>query len=621
MKSRLALTFVVACIMVWATVVVMAQPTPDTSSTATPSVSRVISPDIFVRSGPGRAFTAVGRLVVGNSVVPLRRNIQGNWVLIIYGSGFGWISRELALWVENIDLLPVLDDANLTPPPDIIPTRPQPTLFPTLTPSGNWILLQEDAQSGYVRAGPGRTFLRLGQLFVGDQVEPVGRNTDSSWILIRFSDGFGWIARNLVYWVDDLEGLPTLSLDNLTPTATFTATFTSSPTFTPSATDTPTVTSSSTPSATLTPTATHTFTPTSSSTPAPSSTPTATSTITPSYTSTATSTRLPSSTPTATQTATNTASATSTLTHTPIATATPQPTPSPANTKVPTETSTLTATVTQLSATTLFPSDTATSSVTSTFTLTATPAVAVIAPSATLPPTFTKIPTATDTSTATLTKTPAPTSTPSLTSTPSASPSSTSTSTHTNTPFMPSATPTVVTLPSTTPVVTIVPTQVNPTPVIPTEQAVQPTPAAAVDISIEAIVAGVVLALILAYTGLFWRGLIATGRYAKGFVIRRCPVCERGYLSVETRQERFLGIPRPRRIVQCSECRSVLRETGHRRWRYAVDPIENADLYRYFNGQEIDEQTLIDLANQPGRVRRNSIRPPVEPPNFVDDDQ
>jgi hypothetical protein len=64
-----------------------------------------------------------------------------------------------------------------------------------------------------------------------------------------------------------------------------------------------------------------------------------------------------------------------------------------------------------------------------------------------------------------------------------------------------------------------------------------------------------------------------------------------------------------------------LRETGSRRWRYAVDPIENADLYRYFNGQEVDEQTLSDLANQLSRVRANIIRPPSEPPDFVDDDQ
>lgn len=615
MKSRLVLIMLMACMAAVATAVVMAQTAPDTPSTSTPSVSKVVSPDIFVRSGPGRAYTPVGRLVAGSSVVPLRRNPQSDWVLIIYGSGFGWINRDLAFWVENIDALPVLDDANLTPPPDVIPTRPPPTLFPTLTPSGNWVLLQSDAQSGYVRAGPGRTYLRLGQLFVGHQVEPVGRNADSSWILIRFDNGFGWIARNLVYWVDDLDSLPVLSLDNLTPTATFTATYTLSPTFTPSATHTPTATSSSTPSATLTSTPTHTFTPTNSPTSTPSSTPTATSTVTPSYTSTATasSTNTPSSTPTDTQTA----KSTSTPTHLPTLspTSTLEPTQSPTDTRIPTETSTLTATVTQPPSATLVPTYTATSTATRTPTLTATSLIVAIVPSVTPLPTNTLAPTATETSTSTLTATQLPTisstPTPSLTNTLTSTPSSTSTNTLTNTPRIPSATPTVGIIPTTASVATSGPT----------EQDVQSTPPEGGNVSIEAVVAGVVLLLILTYMGLFWRGLIATGRYAKGFVIRRCPVCERGYLGVETRQERFLGIPRPRRTVQCSECRSVLRETGNRRWRYAVDPIENADMYRYFNGQEVEEQTLIDLANHPDHVRGNIIRPPSEPPNFVDDDQ
>jgi hypothetical protein len=74
--------------------------------------------------------------------------------------------------------------------------------------------------------------------------------------------------------------------------------------------------------------------------------------------------------------------------------------------------------------------------------------------------------------------------------------------------------------------------------------------------------------------------------------------------------------------VRCDECRSVLRETTPRRWRYAVDPIENPDLYRRYNGQELDEQALIDLANQPVQGNHNPTpRPPATPPDFVDDDQ
>jgi hypothetical protein len=90
-------------------------------------------------------------------------------------------------------------------------------------------------------------------------------------------------------------------------------------------------------------------------------------------------------------------------------------------------------------------------------------------------------------------------------------------------------------------------------------------------------------------------------------------------LSVENRQTRFLGIPAPRRIVRCDTCRSVLREVGSGRWRYAVDPVENAALYERYNGREIDEGQLAELINLPA-TRDVTPKPPVEPPTFVDHD-
>ncbi len=139
---------------------------------------------------------------------------------------------------------------------------------------------------------------------------------------------------------------------------------------------------------------------------------------------------------------------------------------------------------------------------------------------------------------------------------------------------------------------------------------------------VEALVGVLMLAAILAYAALYLRGAAATERYAAGFVVDECPVCRRGHLLVEARQERVLGIPRARRIVRCTECRSVLRETGYRRWRYAVDPLENAAVYQRYNGQEIDEEALIALAQQPPQAEDAPPvpRPPVTPPSFVDDE-
>ncbi|HEX2907404.1 MAG TPA: hypothetical protein VHO69_11120, partial [Phototrophicaceae bacterium] len=166
-----------------------AQSIPTLTLTPTPETSVVIAPDVFVRGGPGRRYPAVGRLVEGQLLTPVSRNAAGDWVLIRYYRSFGWIQRDLAFWREDIMALPEIGPV-LTPSP--IPGRVSATpFFPTFTPTGNWVWT--DARSVYVRGGPGRTYLRLGDLFPGDVVEPVSRNEDTTWILIRFHDGFGWI--------------------------------------------------------------------------------------------------------------------------------------------------------------------------------------------------------------------------------------------------------------------------------------------------------------------------------------------------------------------------------------------------------------------------------------------
>jgi len=653
---------------------VAVQTTPTPSPTPTTNVSVVIGLDVFVRGGPGRQYIPVGRLVLGDQVTPLSRNTDADWVLITYNAGFGWVRRDLVSWVENIDLLPVMSEANLTPSPGV-PVTPERTfvLLPTATPVGNWVRVT-DAPSGYVRAGPGRTYLRLGQLTSGDTVEPVGRNADTTWIMIRFLDGFGWIRRDLVRWVDDLENLPEVALDNLTPTATFTPTDTSTATFTPTDTSTPTLTPTVMPS------------------------PTETDTLTPSLTST--STHTPSATPTdtATQTSTPTASATPTviLTNTPTDTAVPTAT----DTVTMTATSSLTPTVvpteiplaTETSAAlALVPTDTFILS--STNTLTNTP-MATNTPRPTL--TYTETPSPTYTLTATRvppTNTPRSSDTPAISLTPTAGQPLATFAQGVNIRSGPGVEfqPPIGSIPAgevaeivartaaadwykiryqgiegwvlgelvvvigdlnripveaappLPPTTTVTPTRIIPTATLspqPPTATATPAPVAAAatnvpqttpasespaagtrGLPLEAVVGGVALLLLLAYVVVYWRGLAAAERYRNGFVIQRCPACDRGELIVEMKQDRLLGIPRPRRTVRCTECRSVLREVGYRRWRYAVDPMENPALYKHYNGREIDDNTLLEIARQPHSpdTAPAQPRPPVMPPSFTDD--
>jgi hypothetical protein len=81
-----------------------------------------------------------------------------------------------------------------------------------------------------------------------------------------------------------------------------------------------------------------------------------------------------------------------------------------------------------------------------------------------------------------------------------------------------------------------------------------------------------------------------------------------------------LGIPRPQAIVRCDNCRSVLREVGRRRWRYAVDRAANLTLYNQLNGRIVNEETLRALEESAPR-QAPPVRPLTRPPAFVDDEE
>lgn len=615
--KRLSIVIVCLCVVgiIATTSWTRAQDQPEPSPT--PSFNVVIGDDVFLRGGPGETFLPVGALRAGDIINPVSRNEDSTWIMITYRRGFGWIRRDLAYWVTTIFLLPVIDADNLTPTPASTALTATP-FFPTETPEGNYIDVF-GANSALVRGGPGRTYLRLGQLFPGDIVEPVGRNARGSWILIRFAPPpgadvlgaefeFGWIQRDLVAWQDEdsLDELPVLDEDNLTPTLTFTPSATPTDTATPTASNTATATHtpSNTPTATLTPTLTPTFTATNTPTSTATDTATSTSTNTPTETLTATNSPEP-------PTATNTSVPTETLIPTDTATSTPSP--------EPTVTIKPTDTFTPVSPTPL-PTETDEP----------TEEVAVIVPTDTESPTNTpELSTETLTSTVTLTETSVPTLMDTFTPIP---PTRTPTETEeavvivptdtelpTNTPIL-TEMPVTETAESTEEVVAIIETE---EPTVSSQVAVvSPDDPEAVsddggDFPVEAAIGGIGILLVLLYVGLYLRGVALVERYASGFVIEGCPVCQRGHLTVDTKVERTFGIPRPRRTVRCNECRSVLRQTGDGWWRYAVDRLENPAIYDRFNNREIDDSTLVSLGREPIRTADN--RSP-QSATFVDDE-
>jgi uncharacterized protein YraI len=548
------LRLAVLLLMVVVVVPSFAQQTPAPPTTT----NLVIVPDLFLRAGPGDTFRAVSSVVQGTQVTALGRNEDATWVAVRARGVVGWVRRDLVGWSIDLFALPIVAPEALTPIPSSTFVPPTPT------PLGNWV--SAGTEGAFIRSGPGFSFLPLGVLMTGDFVEPVGRTTELDWILIRFGDGFGWIARPLVRWDVDLRSLPTLIRGNLTPSATFTASFT------PSATATVTASSTSTATATVTPspTSTATATLTSTVTPSPSHTASATYTLTPSTTPSETPTNVPSVTPSTT----------------------PSVTPSVSPTTEPSSTPTLTATMT--ASLTLTASPTA-------------PQVVMIEPSATNMPS----PTATLAASVTPSETSSPV--PSATMQPSATPAS------------------MIVVASASPQAAVSAASASPLPVVTELATIDATVTSAPPVAevtvvepgaglpTELIVGLVGIMGVLGYGLLYWRGIAASERYKNGFVVRRCPVCGQGDLVIETKLERVFGIPRGRHIVGCTNCRSVLREAGDRRWRYAVDRLDNPQMYQALNGKLLLEDELRNLS---ARLHDQDVpqpKIPPKPPRFVDD--
>ena len=304
MKLRLLL--LVCALSALMTIPAAAQSSVTPVPSATPRGSYVVGSDIYVRGGPGETYLPVGRLVAGDVVIPVNRSGDGDWLMIHYSFGFGWIRRDLAFWAVDVEALPTLDESQLTPTSLYTPTA---TDLYTATPTG--VFVRAGSVGARVRSGPAVRYFPLGAIVSGDQVDPVGRSENGLWILIRYRDDFGWIALDLLSGLNNVDSLPVLLPGALTPSATFTATRTPTLTPTPTASATPSATPTPSPTPTLPPTLTPTDTPSATATLTPSATPSWTDTAT--FTATPTDTPLPSSTPTHTPSATPTPTDTASL--------------------------------------------------------------------------------------------------------------------------------------------------------------------------------------------------------------------------------------------------------------------------------------------------------------------
>lgn len=302
----------------------------------------------YVRTGPGQGYGTMGLVYTGDVVDPVAHDKELDWVLIRFGTGYGWIRYDLVVWVEDVTSLPVVDEPDLTPAFTIVPFVP--SLTPTATASPTVTLTATLTPSATPTATDTPTLTP----------SPVPTDTPT------------------------LTASPTPSE---TPTATATATYTATPTLTHTPTLTPTLTLTASPLPSQTPSETPSETPTA--TPTATHTATDTPTSLPTLTPSPVPTDTPTASPTWTETAVPTLTATLTVTETPWPTATDSPVPAAF---VPAVTSTNTP-APSYTPTSALPTATASSTVGPTRTLVPTltmspvPSDTVIPPSPALPST------------------------------------------------------------------------------------------------------------------------------------------------------------------------------------------------------------------------------------------
>lgn len=97
----------------------------------------------------------------------------------------------------------------------------------------------------------------------------------------------------------------------------------------------------------------------------------------------------------------------------------------------------------------------------------------------------------------------------------------------------------------------------------------------------------------------FWQwsaGRAEAKRYARGFVLTICPVCQEGHIHLDEVVRTTMGIQLVRRSARCDTCRSVLRELRPGVWRYSVDALANPEMAARYKTRPVTTAELQDLA-------------------------
>ncbi|NTW35753.1 MAG: SH3 domain-containing protein [Syntrophobacteraceae bacterium] len=159
---------------------------PPSPPPTNPPIEGITTTQLNVRSEPATIGNALGTIAPFSKVQIVGRDPFGAWYQILYSSapGTGWIT---AAYVQ-VD--PAVGIA-------VVDVR--------TNPGSGWIGLSTQAVN--IRNGPGKEYATLGKLSSNDVVQVLGRDSNGTWLQIRFLEGTGWAAAEFMK-VEQKDALP-----------------------------------------------------------------------------------------------------------------------------------------------------------------------------------------------------------------------------------------------------------------------------------------------------------------------------------------------------------------------------------------------------------------------------
>lgn len=137
-------------------------------------VATVNTGSLNVRSGPGLQYGAITTLPRGFGVLMIGRNEEANWVYIQLTTGItGWVNVNYLYTTYRISRLPVNNTLGASP------------ITPTATVTGIFTL--------YFYAFPDASATVVGSAQLGQALELLGRNFNSTWAQVRLNGLTGWV--------------------------------------------------------------------------------------------------------------------------------------------------------------------------------------------------------------------------------------------------------------------------------------------------------------------------------------------------------------------------------------------------------------------------------------------